>query len=86
MALLKEDMLIVERVNELALKYNHKMSKIALSWLFYKGVTSPIIEASKMSYLDDAVNELNIKLNDEDIKYLEELYVPHPINVTIVNN
>ena len=80
----KEDMFIVERVNELALKYNHKMSEIALSWLFYKGVTSPIIGASKMSYLDDAVNALNIKLNDEDIKYLEELYVPHPINGAIV--
>ena len=39
-----------------------------------------------MSYLDDTVNALNIKLNDEDIKYLEELYVPHPINGTIVNN
>ena len=51
---------------------------------FHKGVTSPIIEASKMSYLDDTVNALNIKLNDEDIKYLEELYVPHPINGTIV--
>ena len=84
MALLKEDMLIVKRVNELALKYNHKMLEIALSWLFHKGVTSPIIDDSKMSYLDDAVNALNIKLNDEDIKYLEELYVPHPINGTIM--
>ena len=80
----KEDMKVVERVFELSQKYNCKMSEISLSWLFQKGVTSPIIGASKKSYLDDAVNALNIKLSEEDAKYLEELYVPHPINGAIV--
>ena len=80
----KEDMKVVERVFELSQKYDCKMSEISLSWLFQKGVTSPIIGASKKTYIDDAVNALNIKLNEEDIKYLEELYVPHPINGAIV--
>ena len=77
-------MKVVERVFELSQKYACKMSEISLSWLFKKGVTSPIIGASKKTYIDDAVNALNIKLSEEDIKYLEELYVPHPINGAIV--
>mgnify|MGYP000921108713 CR=1 FL=1 len=70
---------IVLRVNELAQKYNATMTQISLAWQFAKGVTSPIIGATKAKYFNDAVGALDIKLTDEDIKYLEELYVPHKI-------
>jgi aryl-alcohol dehydrogenase-like predicted oxidoreductase len=70
---------IVLRVNETAEKHNATMTQIALAWQFAKGVTAPIIGATKAKYFDDAVGALNIKLTNEDISYLEELYVPHKI-------
>lgn len=75
----KTDYNIVLRVNEIAGKYNATMTQIALAWQFAKGVTSPVIGATKAKYFDDAVGALNIKLMDEDISYMEELYVPHKI-------
>ncbi len=74
-----QDMHIVERVHELSEKYNCKMSQIALAWHWAKGVASPIIGATKSDYLDDAAGALNIKLTNEDVAYLEEMYVPHPV-------
>ena len=73
------DYSIVLRVDEIAEKYNATMTQIALAWQFAKGVAAPIIGATKAKYFDDAVGALNIKLTEEDISYLEELYVPHKI-------
>ncbi|AGB18493.1 aldo/keto reductase [Thermoanaerobacterium thermosaccharolyticum] len=70
---------IVLRVNELAKKFGVTMTQISLAWHFAKGVTAPIIGVTKAKYLDDAVGALNAKLTDDDIAYLEELYVPHKI-------
>ncbi|MEG6613501.1 aldo/keto reductase [Pseudoclostridium thermosuccinogenes] len=70
---------IVLRVNELAEKYGATMTQISLAWLFAKGVAAPIIGATRAKHFDDAVGALNIKLTDEDVAYLEELYVPHKI-------
>lgn len=70
---------IVLRVNELAKKYDVTMTQISLAWHFAKGVTAPIIGATKVKYLDDAVVSLNVKLTDDDIAYLEEQYIPHKI-------
>lgn len=67
------------RVKELAEKYQATMSQIAVAWLLKKGVTSPIIGATKPKYFDDAAGALDILLTDEDAMYLEELYVPHKI-------
>ena len=47
---------------------------------------TPIIGATKASYLDDAAGALNVKLTAEDIAYLEEMYVPHPIVGAIDHN
>lgn len=55
------------------------MTQIAFAWQFYKGITSPIIGATKAKYLDDAVQSFNIKLTEEDVRYLKEPYVPHEI-------
>lgn len=73
------DMAIVKRVSELADKYNGTMTQIALAWQFAKGVAAPIIGATKAKYFDDAIGSFDITLTEEDIKYLEELYVPHKI-------
>ena len=81
-----QDILIVKRVQELADKYQCKMSQIAIAWQWAKGVASPIIGATKAKYLDDAAGALDIKLTSEDIDYLEELYVPHPIVGAIDKN
>lgn len=81
-----EDMKIVKRVAELAEKYDCKMSQIAIAWQWAKGIVSPIIGATKTSYLDDAAGAFNIKLTAEDIAYLEEPYVPHKIIGAIDKN
>ena len=73
------DKAIAERVYQLSLKYNVSMSNIALAWQYKKGVASPIIGITKLKYLDDYLKLFDIELSDEDVKYLDELYVPHPI-------
>lgn len=82
----EQDMLIVNRVHELAEKHGCKMSQIAIAWLWARGVASPIIGATKTRYLDDAVGAFDVKLTKEDISYLEELYVPHPVVGAIDKN
>jgi aryl-alcohol dehydrogenase-like predicted oxidoreductase len=75
-----QDFQIVERVVNTAERYNVKPAQIALVWLLHKpGVTAPIIGASKMRYLDEAVEALDIELSDEDMQYFEELYQPREI-------
>lgn len=75
----KTDSNIVQKVQELAENYGVTMTQIALAWQFAKGVTSPIIGATKTQYLDDAVASLNISLSKEDIAQLEAFYLPHRI-------
>lgn len=80
------DMKIVDRVHALAEKYQCKMSQIAIAWQWAKGVGSPIIGATKSSYLDDAAGAFDVKLTPEDLAFLEEPYVPHPIVGAIDKN
>ena len=75
----EQDMQVVQRVAELAEKYGVSMSQIAVAWLWAKGVTSPIIGATKPKYFDDIANAFNVRLTSEDIDYLEERYVPHRV-------
>ncbi|MBQ6478850.1 MAG: aldo/keto reductase [Erysipelotrichaceae bacterium] len=74
------DKAIAARVYDLSLKYNCSMTNICLAWQYAKNVDSPIIGITKEKYLDDAMNCFNVKLSPEDVAYLEELYLPHPIN------
>ena len=78
-----EDIKIVGRVAELAEKHGCKMSQIALAWLWAKGVASPIVGATKPKYLDDAAGALDVTLMPEEVAYLEELYVPHPLTSVV---
>ena len=74
-----KDRAIAERICELAEKYGTTMSRITFAWHFYKGVTSPVVGATKAKYLDDAAGALEIRLTKEDADYIDELYVPHKI-------
>lgn len=80
------DIKIAERVNELAMEHQATMAQIALAWQWSKGVSSPIIGATKTKYLDDAVGAFGIQLTNAEIDYLEELYVPHKIIGAIDKN
>jgi aryl-alcohol dehydrogenase (NADP+) len=71
---------IVDRVIELAKRKDVKPAQIALAWLLHQpGVTAPIIGASKMYQLEEAVAALEIQLSKEECATLEEPYRPHPI-------
>jgi 1-deoxyxylulose-5-phosphate synthase len=53
---------------------------IALAWLLQKRpVTAPIIGATKITHLEDAIGALFMKLTENEVTYLEAPYVPHPI-------
>jgi len=68
---------INERVQELAADHGVSMAQIALAWLLHKDwVTAPIIGASKVEHLEDAVEALEVDLSDSDMEYLEEPYEP----------
>lgn len=73
------DMLIARRIAELADKYGTTMTRIALAWHFAKGVTAPVIGATKTEYLDDAVGATDVRLTESDVAYIDEPYVPHKI-------
>ena len=74
------DRLVVERVAEIAEKHGVSKSKIALAWLLQKEpVSAPIIGATKISHLEDSLGALSVNLTAEEVAYLEELYVPHPV-------
>jgi aryl-alcohol dehydrogenase-like predicted oxidoreductase len=74
------DQQVVSRVAELAQQQGVPRLHIALAWLLQKQpVTAPIIGATKITHLEDAVCALSVKLTREEVVYLEESYVPHPI-------
>lgn len=79
-----EDEIIIERVEELALKHDVSMSEISLAWLLTK-VTSPIVGATKPHHIETAVNSVELMLTDEEIAYLEEPYVPHELVGVMTN-
>ena len=71
---------IVERCKELGEKHGKSSSQIALAWMLHKeGITAPIIGATKLKHLEEAVDAVEIKLDGEEIAYLEELYQPKVI-------
>lgn len=74
------DQMIIDRVAELADKYETSRVNIALGWLLQKEpVAAPVVGATKMSHVEGAVEAVDFKLSPEDIVYLEELYIPHKI-------
>jgi aryl-alcohol dehydrogenase (NADP+) len=75
-----EDYDVVDRVVAVAGQRGVKPAQIALAWLLHQpGVTAPIVGASKMEHLEDAVAALGIRLDEEERKSLEEPYRPHRV-------
>jgi aryl-alcohol dehydrogenase-like predicted oxidoreductase len=71
---------VVERVAEVATERGVPPAQIALAWLLHKpGVTAPIIGATRLEHLTDALAAQELELSDEEIKLVEEPYVPHPV-------
>jgi len=64
----------------LANRRGTRAAQIALAWMLHQpGITAPIIGASKPYHLEDAVAALEIKLSDEERRFLQEPYQPHPV-------
>ena len=73
------DVETLRRVEEIGARRGAANAQIAVAWLLAKGVAAPIIGASKMSHLEDAIAAASIMLTDEEVKYLEEPYRPKPV-------
>ncbi|GKX65215.1 aldo/keto reductase [Inconstantimicrobium mannanitabidum] len=81
----EQDAIIIKRVAELAEKKGMTRIQIALGWLLSK-VTAPVIGATKISHIDDAVSAVSVKLTPEELAYLEEAYVPHKLVGVMAEN
>lgn len=76
---------IIDRVADIAEKRGVSMTEVSLAWLLTK-VTSPVVGATKVSHIDGAVKSTQLALTDEEISYLEELYVPHKLVGVMAEN
>jgi aryl-alcohol dehydrogenase-like predicted oxidoreductase len=75
-----EDFAIAARVDELASARSIPSAQVALAWMLQKpAVTAPIIGATKMQHLEDAVAALSVHLSADETRRLEELYILHPV-------
>ena len=74
------DKRVVDRLGELATARGVARAQIALAWLLTKpAVTAPIVGATKLHHLEDAVAAVSLKLTADEVASLEEPYVPHPV-------
>ena len=75
-----EDFAMVERISAIAKRLGVSNAQVSLAWLLaQKGVTAPIIGASKLPHLEDLVKALDLKLGEEEMRELSEAYRPHPV-------
>ena len=75
------DFAVVDRTSELAAARGVPAAQVALAWLLHKpGVTAPIVGATKIEHLDDAIAAEQLSLTPEEIAQLEEPYVPHAVS------
>ena len=74
-----QDASIAARIHEIAQKYGATMTQVTLAWHFKKGIASPVIGATKSKYLTDAAGAFDVPLTEEDVAYIDELYLPHAV-------
>ena len=75
-----EDFTVAERAWDVAKERGVSGSQIALAWMLNKPhITAPIIGTTRMDHLEQAIAALDIKLSDDEMKQLEEPYIPHPV-------
>jgi 1-deoxyxylulose-5-phosphate synthase len=71
---------VVDRNAQVASARDVPPAQVALSWLLHRpGMTAPIIGATRLGHLEDALAAEELELTPEEITQLEELYVPHPV-------
>lgn len=80
-----KDARIIERVHELALSHGCTMTEIALSWLLGRA-DSPVVGATKISHVEGAAKAVELVLEKEEYKFLEELYEPHALVGVMAEN
>lgn len=74
------DRRVVSRVEEVARERGVPMAQVALAWVLHQEpVTAPILGATKLQHLDDAIGAMGLGLTADEIRRLEEPYVPHPV-------
>lgn len=74
------DLAVLSSLEDRSQKLGQPMAKVAMAWLLAKpGVCAPVIGATKMSHVEDAISALDIKLSEEDITALETAYRPKPV-------
>jgi aryl-alcohol dehydrogenase-like predicted oxidoreductase len=79
-AMREADRKVVDRVGEVAARLDVSRAQVALAWLLHQpAVTAPIVGATRMHHLEDAVAAVSLSLPDSEALRLEELYVPHPL-------
>ncbi|MBQ6392649.1 MAG: aldo/keto reductase, partial [Eubacterium sp.] len=81
----EQDNIIIGRVAELAQKHGVTMTEISLAWLLTK-VTSPVVGATKLHHIEGAAKAVDLVLPEEEILYLEEPYIPHPLAGVMAQN
>jgi aryl-alcohol dehydrogenase-like predicted oxidoreductase len=75
-----EDFDVIDRLNEVAQARGDSPAQVALAWLLHKpGVTAPIVGATKLEHLEDALAAAELSLSADEIARLEEPYVTHPV-------
>jgi 1-deoxyxylulose-5-phosphate synthase len=75
-----EDFDVADRVAEVAAERGVPPAQLALAWLLHRpGVTAPIVGATKLEHLEDALAATELDMSAEDMLRLEESYVPHPV-------
>ena len=81
----QQDSVIIGRVAELADKHGVSMTEVSLAWLLTK-VTSPVVGATKLHHIEGAAKAVDLTLTDDELAYLEEPYVPHPLAGVMAQN
>ncbi|HPY84022.1 MAG TPA: aldo/keto reductase [Ruminococcus flavefaciens] len=81
----EQDEVIIRRVAELAEKHGVTMTEISLAWLLTK-VTSLVVGATKLLHIEGAAKAVDTELTSDEITYLEEPYVPHPLAGVMAQN
>jgi aryl-alcohol dehydrogenase-like predicted oxidoreductase len=75
------DFAVIDRASEVAAERGVRTAQVALAWLLHKrDVTAPIVGATKLEHLEDALAAEELSLSEDEIARLEEPYVPHPVS------
>lgn len=81
----EQDNIVISRVAEIAKKRNVTMTEVALAWLL-NNVTAPVVGATKLRHMEGAARATELVFSEEEFKYLEEAYVPHPLSGVMAQN